>query len=106
MNTRTKNYLVIKNVCSDKNLISYLEQICQEENVSILHEEFNQFDLWNNKQSVYAEFNAKPNFDMLLWSYDTSKLDYVNYLYYRELFHKELEKHWKLIYDNYNRTST
>lgn len=81
MNKLNKNYLVIKNVCSDKNLRQYLEQICQEENVSILYEEFNQFDIWNNKQSVYAEFDAKPSFDLLLWCYDENKLNYINYLY-------------------------
>lgn len=82
MNTnKHKNYLVIKNVCSDKNLVSYLEQICQDENVSILYEEFNQFDIWNQKQSVYANFNAKNDSDMLLWSYDSVKLEYINYLY-------------------------
>lgn len=82
MNTnKHKNYLVIKNVCSDKNLVSYLEQICQDENVSILYEEFNQFDIWNQKQSVYANFNAKNGSDILLWSYDSIKLEYINYLY-------------------------
>jgi len=82
MNTnKQKNYLVIKNVCSDKNLVSYLEQICQDENVSILYEEFNQFDVWNGKQSIYASFNAESSSDMLLWSYDSVKLEYINYLY-------------------------
>ena len=82
MNTnKQKNYLVIKNVYLDKNLVSYLEQICQDENVSILYEEFNQFDVWNGKQSIYASFNAEPSSDMLLWSYDSVKLDYINYLY-------------------------
>ena len=82
MNTnKQKNYLVIKNVCLDKNLKEYLEQICQDEHVNILYEEFNQFDVWNQKQSVYAEFNAKPSFDILLWSYDSIKLEYINYLY-------------------------
>jgi len=81
MNKLNKNYLVIKNVNQDKNLKQYLEQICQDEKVSILYEEFNQFDLWNNKQSVYSEFNASPSSDILLWSYESCKLDYVNYLY-------------------------
>lgn len=78
---KQKNYLVIKNVCLDKNLISHLEQICQDEHVNILYEEFNQFDIWNGKQSVYAEFNATPSSDMILWSYDSIKLEYINYLY-------------------------
>ena len=81
MNKLNKNYLVIKNVNQDKNLKQYLEQICSDEKVSILHEEFNQFDMWNGKQSVYSEFNASPSSDILLWSYDENKLDYVNYLY-------------------------
>src|SRR5574344_402593 len=82
MNTnKQKNYLVIKNVCLDKNLKEYLEQICSDEKVSILYEEFNQFDIWNQKQSVYSEFNASPSSDILLWSYESCKLDYVNYLY-------------------------
>lgn len=81
MNTKTKNYLVIKNVNQDKNLKQYLEQICYEEKVSILYEEFNQFDIWNGKQSVYSEFNASPSSDILLWSYDENKLEYINYLY-------------------------
>lgn len=81
MNKLNKNYLVIKNVQCDKNLKQYLEQICREENISILYEEFNQFDIWNKKQSVYSEFNASPSSDMLLWSYESCKLDYVNYLY-------------------------
>lgn len=78
---KQKNYLVIKNVCLDKNLVSYLEQICQDENVSILYEEFNQFDIWNGKQSIYAQFDAKHSFDIILWSYDSIKLEYINYLY-------------------------
>lgn len=82
MNTnKQKNYLAIKNVCSDKNLVSYLEQICQDEHVNILYEEFNQFDIWNGKQSIYAKFDATPSSDMLLWSYDSIKLEYINYLY-------------------------
>ena len=81
MNKLTKNYLVIKNVNQDKNLKQYLEQICQDENISILHEEFNQFDMWNQKKSVYSEFNASPSSDILLWSYDENKLEYINYLY-------------------------
>lgn len=81
MNKLNKNYLVIKNVNQDKNLKQYLEQICDDENVSILYEEFNQFDVWNGKQSVYSEFNASPSSDILLWSYESCKLDYVNYLY-------------------------
>lgn len=81
MNKLNKNYLVIKNVNQDKNLKQYLEQICLDENVSILHEEFNQFDIWNGKQSVYSEFNASASSDILLWSYDENKLEYVNYLY-------------------------
>src|SRR5574344_1841522 len=82
MNTnKQKNYLVIKNVCSDKNLKEYLEQICQDEHINILYEEFNQFDIWNGKQSIYAQFDATPSSDMLLWSYDSIKLEYINYLY-------------------------
>ena len=81
MNKLNKNYLVIKNVNQDKNLKQYLEQICLDEKVNILHEEFNQFDMWNGKQSVYSEFNASPGSDILLWSYEPCKLDYVNYLY-------------------------
>ena len=81
MNKIIKNYLVIKNVCSDKNLKQYLEQICQDEKVIILYEEFNQFDIWNGKQSVYSNFNASPSSDILLWSYDENKLEYINYLY-------------------------
>ena len=81
MNKLNKNYLVIKNICSDNNLRQYLEQICEEENVNILHEEFNQFDIWNGKQSVYSEFDASPSSDILLWAYESCKLDYVNYLY-------------------------
>ncbi len=81
MNKLNKNYLVIKNVNQDKNLKQYLEQICYEEKVSILYEEFNQYDIWNQKQSVYSEFNASPSSDILLWSYEPCKLDYVNYLY-------------------------
>lgn len=81
MNKLNKNYLVIKNVNQDKNLKQYLEQICLDEKVSILYEEFNQFDIWNGKQSVYSEFNASPSSDILLWSYDENKLEYINYLY-------------------------
>lgn len=81
MNKLNKNYLVIKNVNQDKNLKQYLEQICLDENVNILYEEFNQFDVWNNKQSVYSNFNASPSSDILLWSYDKNKLEYINYLY-------------------------
>lgn len=81
MNKLNKNYLVIKNVNQDKNLKQYLEQICYEEKVSILYEEFNQYDIWNQKQSVYSNFNASPSSDILLWSYESCKLDYVNYLY-------------------------
>lgn len=82
MNTnKQKNYLVIKNVCLDKNLVSYLEQICQDEHVNILYEEFNQFDIWNGKQSIYAQFDAKHSSDIILWSYDSIKLEYINYLY-------------------------
>src|SRR5574344_748436 len=82
MNTnKQKNYLVIKNVCLDKNLKEYLEQICQDEHVNILYEEFNQFDIWNGKQSIYAQFDATPSSDMILWSYDSIKLEYINYLY-------------------------
>lgn len=81
MNKLNKNYIVIKNAQLDKNLKQYLEQICSDEKVNILHEEFNQFDVWNNKQSVYSEFNASPSSDMILWSYDENKLEYINYLY-------------------------
>ena len=44
MNKLNKNYLVIKNVNQDKNLKQYLEQICLDEKVCILYEEFNKFD--------------------------------------------------------------
>ena len=37
--------------------------------------------MWNGKQSIYASFDATPSSDMLLWSYDLVKLDYINYLY-------------------------
>ena len=81
MNKLNKNYLVIKNVQLDKNLTNYLEQICEEENVGIVYEEVGSFDLFNQKKSIYAEFNANQTKDILLWSYNISKLEYINYLY-------------------------
>lgn len=81
MTAKQKNYLIIKNVYRDKNLVNYLEKICQEENVKIVYEEVSSFDLFNQKKSIYTEFNANQTKDILLWSYSIPKLEYINYLY-------------------------
>lgn len=93
MNTnKEKQYLVIKNVRRDENLQKYLEKICQDENIQIIEEYVSQ-GFWiytEEKPSLYSEFKADFNYDILLCSYNKNKLEYVNYLY------KQFEKKYKV----------
>src|SRR5574344_1186884 len=92
MNTnKEKQYLVIKNVKKDNNLQKYIEKICEDENIQIIDEQVNN-NIWmfEQKVSLYSEFKADFNYDILLCSYNKNKLDYVNYLY------KQFEKKYKV----------
>jgi len=82
MNTKNKNYLVIKNVRLDKNLEKYLYKVCHDENVNIVEQYINPYSFMDvNKPNLYAEFGAKPGFDILISSFSDKKLSFINYLY-------------------------
>jgi len=81
MNTAQKSYLVIRNVCTNNNLRTYLEQICRDEKIHIIEEYIDSYSFLNQKPSLYAEHGAKPSFDVLLESYSPEKLRYIEYLY-------------------------
>jgi len=86
MSNSNKYYATIKNVYSNKILLEYLTTICESEHVKILSDFSSNI---NELFELYTELNAKPSNDIILYSYDKNRLNYVAYLY------SEFEKRYR-----------